>query len=107
VPLSAGRAPAGGQRQIRHAERTLHAACQRLQQASNVRARNLLDISRDRAIRIVQRQELVSVARREIIRDLRRNGQQRPEIQICVRHRKHQVRRARPERRQHDARLAP
>ena len=98
---------ASGQREVRHAERALHAAGHRLRHhVEHVRAGDLLDVARDRPVGLVQRQPLVRVAGREIVRDLRRDRQQRLEVQIGVRHRQHQVRRARTERRQHDARLA-
>ena len=98
---------ASGQREVRHAERALHAAGQRLRHhVEHVRAGDLLDITRDRPVGLVQRQQLVRVAGREIVRDLRRDRQQRLEVQIGVRHRQHQVRRARTQCRQHDARLA-
>ena len=96
-----------GKREVRRAVRPLHALRQRARHdLEHVAAGDLVHVPRHRPIGVVKRQQLVGVAGGKPVRDLRRDREQRLLIQIRAAQRQHQVRRSRPQRRQHHARLA-
>ena len=68
--------------------------------------RHLVDDAADRLIDSVQRQQLVRMRGRIVIRQLRANREQRLLVEVRVAQRQHQVCRSRPERREHDTRLS-
>jgi hypothetical protein len=94
-------------RQVGGAVRPLHARRQRARHhLAGVGAGDLVHEAAHRPIGVVEREQLMGVARRKLVRDLRRDRQQRLLIQVGARQRQHQVGGAGPEGRQHHAGLA-
>ena len=96
------------QREIGHAEGPLHRRRERARHGVvDGLGRDRRDVPGHRPIDVVEREQLMRVTRGELGRDLRRDGNQRLLIEIGIGNRQHQIRGARPERREHDARLPP